>query len=850
MVPARTPLLLSILLVSAAATLAQTAPVVSLNGVVNAADYSREISPGTMISIYGQGFSSRTVTASQVPLPLDLDGTSVEVTAASQPVVKAPLYFVSPGQINFQLPFGLTLGNVQLRVRAASGLSAPVTVGIVARSPKLFTKTQDGKGEPILLHSRDYTYVSQSLPAAPSEYLVLLLTGLGTVDPPTAAGNPGGDNARLGPVNQVTEPVTVSVGGRSIPTVFAGLMPGYAGVYQVNFQLPADLSGGLQPLVVQVGSASSQGGVSFFVAGSVLSQPSPPTDLGGGVRMEFVPIPSGQFLMGCSIGDANCSANEKPQHPVRITQGFDLGKFEVTQEQWTAIMGNLKAGDKTPVTYVNNDEIQVFFDKLNARKDGYIYGLPTEAQWEYAARAGTTEPLYGNLSEIAWTYGNSSIRAQPVGLKKPNAWGLYDMIGNAWEWVRDEYDPAYYQYSADADPQGADPWDLITVNDYVVRGGSYANNEKTDASILRVSFRGYQWIDSRAYQLGFRCLRIRADQRHTLNVQKTVGGELVVGSSEDNLRSRFNDSNTTSFATGFKCAGGCTQTSGTFREGSTIIISAGPVSQFVSWGGDCSGSNQVCRLTADKPHAVTAIFNSSAAPPGALSADLGSGLRMDFAAIPAGEFMMGCSSGDRFCSDNEKPLHKVTITKPFEMGIYEVTQEQFRSVLGSTAGYFPASDPRLPADRTRKNEEIRPFLNTLNARSDGYTYRLPTEAEWEYAARAGSTDPDYGPLDEIAWYGLTAGDLQHVGLKKPNAWGLYDMIGNAWEVVQDPTRAGNPAAYPDKPVADPIGTGGEYTVVRGGCAWNFDQRVLRASFRSTEFSAGQTMGFRVVRTPK
>lgn len=242
------------------------APAISAGGVLNAADNTREIAPGTMVAIFGQRLATRTLAAAKVPLPTDLDGTTVEIAEGTKPVVRAPLYFVSTGQINLQMPYEITALTVQLRVRTAAGLSAAETVAIAARAPKLFTKSQNGKGEPILLHSKDYSFVSDAAPAVANEYLVLLLTGLGAVSPAVAAGSPGGDNGALGPVNRVTEPVSLLVGGRAVATAFAGLMPGLPGIYQVNFQMPADLAGTAPALVVVVGGKQSQAGVAFALA--------------------------------------------------------------------------------------------------------------------------------------------------------------------------------------------------------------------------------------------------------------------------------------------------------------------------------------------------------------------------------------------------------------------------------------------------------------------------------------------------------------------------------------------------------------------------------------------------------
>lgn len=197
----------------------------------------------------------------------------------------------------------------------------------------------------------------------------------------------------------------------------------------------------------------------------LLAQSSAPTK--NSIGMEFVKIAPGEFMMGCSnvqpasAGDsADCNDDEKPVHRVQITKAFEIGKFEVTQAQWQAVMGSnpsANKGDNRPVETVSKDEVHEFLNRLNARNDGYKYRLPTEAEWEYAAKAGSAEPIGAALDEVAWYAANSGDETHPVGQKKPNAWGLYDMLGNVREWVEDQYSPNYYANSPLADPTGPAP---------------------------------------------------------------------------------------------------------------------------------------------------------------------------------------------------------------------------------------------------------------------------------------------------------------------------------------------------------------------------------------------------------
>ncbi|HJQ25517.1 MAG TPA: formylglycine-generating enzyme family protein [Blastocatellia bacterium] len=179
------------------------------------------------------------------------------------------------------------------------------------------------------------------------------------------------------------------------------------------------------------------------------------TDTGAldALRASFINIPAGEFMMGT----ANGSPAEKPVHRVRLSQSFEMSKYEITQAQWQAVMGNNPSyfkGASRPVEQVSWYDAQEFIEKLNALDDGFAYRLPTEAEWEYACRAGSNADNTGKTEAMAWYDTNSENMTHPVGGKQPNAWGLYDMLGNVFEWCQDWYDQDYYAQSAEVDPQG------------------------------------------------------------------------------------------------------------------------------------------------------------------------------------------------------------------------------------------------------------------------------------------------------------------------------------------------------------------------------------------------------------
>jgi len=227
--------------------------------------------------------------------------------------------------------------------------------------------------------------------------------------------------------------------------------------------------------------------------------------LPGNIKLEMVKIPAGSFLMG-SMGSADNDKSdyddrEKPQHRVNL-QEFYVGKYLVTQEQYQVVMGNnrsrFKDNSKNPLESVSWDDAQEFCQKLS-EKTGKKYRLPSEAEWEYACRAGTqTRYYFGDnadlLGEYAWYRDNSASKTHPVGQKKPNNWGLYDMYGNVWEWCEDVWHENYKNAPTDGTAWNDDRFQIYRV----LRGGSWYGNPRACRSAYRT------YYDSRGSYFGFR----------------------------------------------------------------------------------------------------------------------------------------------------------------------------------------------------------------------------------------------------------------------------------------------------------------------------------------------------------
>jgi formylglycine-generating enzyme required for sulfatase activity len=527
------------------------------------------------------------------------------------------------------------------------------------------------------------------------------------------------------------------------------------------------------------------------------SEPSVTNSIG----MTFVYIKPGTFMMGSPLVEPERGGDET-QHQVALTKGFYMQTTEVTQGQWRVLMGNSpsydsKCGDNCPVEQVSWDDVQEFIRRLNQKEGENRYRLPTEAEWEYACRAGTnTRFSFGDnesqLNNYAWYDVNCDERIHPVAKKQPNAWGLYDMHGNVGEWCQDWYGP--YPRVGVTDPAGP-----LSGRGRIVRGGSYFLSPDECRSAVRSFFTPE---DNTQYPTGFRLVMISS----TDAVDRTKPAKL---SSDRNEK----DKDAVSQA----------------DEKIKTHEKKSPVEK------------------VDVPAAP--VLKPTVVKPSWLKNQVTNSIGMAFVYIKPGTFIMGAPAG-RSEHGGHNFQHQVTLTKGFYMQTTEVTQGQWKAVMGYNPSVFENCGNGCPVEGVSLND-AQEFIKHLNLLEDDKNYRLPTEAEWEYACRAGTnTSYSFGDsesqLNNFTWCNENSGGQTHpVAKKQPNTWGLYDMHGNVWEWCQDWY-----GAYKAESAIDPVGpSSGVGRVNRGGSfrIYAKDCNVYYRGSLSQDFKSND-LGFRVART--
>ena len=557
--------------------------------------------------------------------------------------------------------------------------------------------------------------------------------------------------------------------------------------------------------------------------------------------MKFNKIPAGTFLMG-SPKTEKSRRDIEHQHKVTISKAFYIQTTEVTQSQWTAVMGTepwkgedfVKEGSGYAATCVSWDDAIAFCKKLNDKK-GKTYRLPTEAEWEYACRAGTkTTWNFGNnekvLGDYAWyadnAYDIDEKYAHQVGLKKPNAFGLYDMHGNVWEWCHDYYRRDYYKQSPEQDPQGP-----ASGYSRVLRGGSWGHGTRLSRSVSRSE--GVA-ADRNYYVFGFRVVReLDSPEKAAAAV---ITAAIAKGDWETVLA-----------------------LDATNIEG--LRLKAAAITAAIAKG------DWETVLVLDATNSDGLRLQAAAEKAAILAGDpITNTLGMTLNKIPAGTFMMGSPKNEEGRFNNEDQ-HKVTISKAFYMQTTEVTQGQWKALMGRSGfvlrlesetrwqgGRYFKEGPNTAATFVSWNDAVA-YCKKLSEK-EGKTYRLPTEAEWEYACRAGtqttwSFGNDEKVLGDYAWYDKSTYDVgdkyaYQVGLKKPNAFGLHDMHGNVTEWCHDYYAEDY---YKQSSEKDPTGpTSGSSCVLWGG-SWFSNSSYARSAFRFRDLAhiLRYGIGFRVVR---
>jgi formylglycine-generating enzyme required for sulfatase activity len=272
------------------------------------------------------------------------------------------------------------------------------------------------------------------------------------------------------------------------------------------------------PMIIMIGAtwcalagcdkhAQAPAGPSTSCADVTTQLPATQLDLGNNIKIKLLLIPAGKFMMGSPNDEQDRQDDEGPLRQVTITKSFYIGVYPVTQEQYEQVMAishsRFRESVQNPVETTTWDEAVAFCNKLSQRTGKKVH-LPTEAQWEYACRAGTTTRYsFGDkeetLDDYGWSQSNSKAKTHPVGEKKPNPWGLYDMHGNVWQWCSDWYADSY-KNASNEDPQGPG-----SGRGRVLRGGSWYLNRLTCRSAFRAIADPYGRVN------GFAGLRVVMD---------------------------------------------------------------------------------------------------------------------------------------------------------------------------------------------------------------------------------------------------------------------------------------------------------------------------------------------------
>ena len=636
--------------------------------------------------------------------------------------------------------------------------------------------------------------------------IILLMYALWLMAFRTAAATPSGNYD----VNHDGE-VTVSDINAIINVIFDGIHVSAADVNNDGEVSIADISRVLNAIL---GEENEAGELTFTV---------------DKVPFKMIKVDGGTFMMGSNSG----SSNEKPVHEVTLSPYY-IGETEVTQALWKAagcINRSYYKNSRLPIHDVMWVECQEFIRRLNVLT-GYRFSLPTEAQWEFAARGGNESDGYlyagsDDIESVAWYHDNSNVDGKwihEVATKQPNELGIYDMSGNVDEWCLD----LYYAYSAAAQVDPSWPGVEEEYDNCAIRGGCCL----TAASLCRVTSRSY-------------FSNQQLEHSHGLRLALQDENPVALGVSEDNVEMMEGDMATVTITNGkgnYRVISSDEQVAIAATQNSMMyIIAMGIGTATVTIEDDQSDLQARVLVRVGKECTVGDVT-----------------FRM--MPVEGGTFMMGNTWDQRLSfgdGDDACTVHEVTLSS-YSIGQTEVTQELWTAVMG----YNPSEhnewqnfiNPQGPVDNVSWDDCLE-FISRLNELT-GLHFRLPTEAEWEFAARGGNRSRHYRYsgsryIDEVAWYESNADNWQGgglygpqtVALLLPNELGLYDMSGNVWEYCQDWY-----APYSTEPQTNPTGPStGTERIIRGGSfiEGSNECKCAKRHYTDNYDEGGNTIGFRL-----
>ena len=564
----------------------------------------------------------------------------------------------------------------------------------------------------------------------------------------------------------------------------------------------------------------------------------------GGVVQRLRYMPAGSFVIGSPGDEPGRWDDEGPQSNISFEEGFWLFDTAVTNAVWNAVMDGehvLVADRDLPKVDVSWDDVQEFFLRLSNAQPHLLLRLPSEAEWEYGCRAGTTMPYFfgtaARREEINFAEGSSgvdSVRSRP-----PNAWGLFQMHGNIDEWCADVWSDSHEHINSDGSAR------IILADESmarVVRGGSWGDY----ARFVRAASRNRYQPGDRVDELGFRCVLGQAesvDRDDRLLKGRESEPRLAKCALHRTELVRISRTKTNRF--------GIPTVPFTLRTDRAELEFAKITKSDLSWA-SAVGRDEYglwARIAIN-------------------------GIEIPFRWIPPGQFIIGSSPEEsgyaamvkEFESYKgcEEPPTQITLARGYWFMDAPVTQQLWKAVMGENPSKFKSPD--RPVEGVSWGD-VGEFITNLNEELSGASLRLPSESEWEYACRGGSEEETYaGPmqllgennapvLDEIAWYGGNSGigfELEEghdssgweekqydhelagtrpVRIKRPNNWGCYDLLGNVFEWCED-VWSWSHEGVDQRGAATRGATGSkeEARVVRGGSWFNLAGSV-RAAFR-------------------